>query len=155
MSEEVKTKAKIRLEKDMIFRCDLGEIGKSIGSMGEMALKDCYIDETNQSEADMWGPNPSRLLGMALLGCLSASFIFCLKKRNFSTDNLVAEAEVIIGRNEKGFLRVKTINVNIDVKIEDAETRKRADQCRKMFEQYCTVTAAVREGIKVNVDLKY
>ncbi|MHA1149837.1 MAG: OsmC family protein [Promethearchaeota archaeon] len=152
MSQDVKTKAKIKLEKDMIFKCDLGEMTKN---MGEMSLKDCYIDETNQDEVDKWGPNPSRLLGMALLGCLSASFIFCLKKRNFSLEDLVAEAEVIIGRNQKGFLRVRTINVTIDAKIDDEETRKRADQCRKMFENYCTVTAAVREGIEVNVDLRY
>lgn len=145
MSEETKTKVGIRLEKDMIFRCD----------MGEMALKDCYIDETNQEEADMWGPNPAKLLGMALLGCLSASFIFCLKKRKLSVDDLKAEAEVIIGRNEKGFIRVKKINVNITSKIDDLASRKRADQCRKMFENYCTVTAAVREGIEVNVNLKY
>jgi uncharacterized OsmC-like protein len=145
MSEETKTKVGIRLEKDMIFRCD----------MGEMALKDCYIDETNQEEADMWGPNPAKLLGMALLGCLSASFIFCLKKRKLSVDELKAEAEVIIGRNEKGFIRVKKINVNITSKIDALASRKRADQCRKMFEKYCTVTAAVREGIEVNVNLKY
>ena len=145
MSEETKTKVGIRLEKDMIFRCD----------MGEMALKDCYIDETNQEEADMWGPNPAKLLGMALLGCLSASFIFCLKKRKLSVDDLKAEAEVIIGRNEKCFIRVKKINVNITSKIDALASRKRADQCRKMFENYCTVTAAVREGIEVNVNLKY
>ncbi len=145
MSEEVKTKIGIKLEKDMIFKCE----------MGQMAVKDCYIDETNQEEADMWGPNPSKLLGMALLGCLSASFIFCLKKRNFSIDDLKADAEVIIGRNDKGFLRVKKVNVEIVSKIDDPAVRKRADQCKKMFENYCTVTAAVREGIEVNVDLKY
>ena len=145
MSEEVKTKVGLKLEKDMIFKCD----------MGKMTVKDCFIDETNQEEADMWGPNPSRLLGMALLGCLSASFIFCLKKRNFSIDDLKAEAEVIIGRNNKGFLRVKKVNVEISSKIDDPDVRKRADQCKKMFENYCTVTAAVREGIEVNVDLKY
>ncbi|TFG24602.1 MAG: OsmC family peroxiredoxin [Promethearchaeota archaeon] len=145
MSEEVKTKVGLKLEKDMIFKCE----------MGEMAVKDCYIDETNQEEVEMWGPNPSRLLGMALLGCLSASFIFCLKKRNFSIDDLKAEAEVIIGRNDKGFLRVKKVNVDIVSKIDEPAVRKRAEQCKKMFERYCTVTAAVREGIEVNVDLKY
>ena len=145
MSKEVKTKVGIKLEKDMIFKCD----------MGKMALKDCYIDETNQDEVEMWGPNPSRLLGMALLGCLSASFIFCLKLRNFSIDDLKAEADVIIGRNNRGFLRVKKVNVEIFSKIDDPAARKRAEQCKKMFENYCTVTAAVREGIEVNVDLKY
>ncbi len=145
MSEEVKTNVGIKLEKDMIFKCD----------MGEMALKDCYIDETNQIEADMWGPNPTRLLGTAILGCLSASFVFCLNKRDFNIEDLKAEAELVIGRNDKGFLRVKKIDVNITPKIDTSEMRKRADRCKKMFEDYCTVTAAVREGIDVEVHLNY
>ncbi len=145
MTEGLKTKVGLTLEEEMIFKCDLGE----------MKVKDCYIDEAHKDEVDMLGPNPSRMLGMAILGCLSASFIFCLKKRNLSIDDLKAEAEVTIARNQKGFWRVKKIDVNIDVKIDDPETRKRADQCRKMFEQYCVVTQAVREGIDVEVNLNY
>ena len=145
MTEGLKTKVGLTLEEEMIFKCDLGE----------MKVKDCYIDEAHKDEVDMLGPNPSRMLGMAILGCLSASFIFCLKKRNLSIDDLKAEAEVNIARNQKGFWRVKKIDVNIDVKIDDPETRKRADQCRKMFEQYCVVTQAVREGIDVEVNLNY
>ncbi len=141
----MKTKVGIKLEEQMIFRCDLGS----------MEVKDCYIDETHKEEVDMLGPNPSRMLGMAILGCLSASFIFCLKKRELSLDELKAEAEVIIAKNQKGFWRVKTINVNIDTVITDPNARKRADQCKKMFEQYCVVTQAVRDGIDVNVDVNY
>lgn len=145
MTEGLKTKVGLTLEEEMIFKCDLGE----------MKVKDCYIDEAHKDEVDMLGPNPSRMLGMAILGCLSASFIFCLKKRNLTIDDLKAEAEVTIARNQKGFWRVKKIDVNIDVKIDDPEVKKRADQCRKMFEQYCTVTQAVREGIDVEVNLNY
>ena len=145
MSEGIKTKVGLSLEQDMIFKCDLGE----------MKVKDCYIDETNKDEIDMLGPNPSRMLAMAILGCLSASFIFCLKKKNLTLDDLKAQAEVLIARNEKGFWRVKKIDVNIDALIDDPTARKRADQCKKMFEQYCTVTQAVREGIDVEVNLNY
>ena len=141
----MKTKVGLSLDKEMIFKCDLGN----------MKVKDCYIDEQNKDEVDMLGPNPSRMLGLAVLGCLSASFIFCLKKRELSLDDLKAEAEVKIRRNEKGFWRVKKIDVNIDAKLNDEETRKRADQCKKMFEQYCIVTQAVREGIDVEVNLNY
>jgi uncharacterized OsmC-like protein len=145
MSEDSKPKVGITLEKDMIFKCNLGE----------MKVKDCFIDDTHQEEADMLGPNPSRLLGLALLGCLSASFIFCLKKKELTVDDLKAEAEITIARNDKGFWRVKKVNVEIDIKIGDPDTRKRADQCKKMFEQYCIVTQAVREGIEVEVNLNY
>jgi len=120
-----------------------------------MSVKDCYIDETHISEVDMLGPNPSRLLGLALLGCLSASFIFCLKKKEFTLKDLKADAEIHIGRNEKGFLRVLKIDVKIKIIINDSDTRKRAEQCRKMFEQHCTVTQAVREGIDVNVNVEF
>ena len=145
MSEGMKTKVGLSLEKGMIFKCDLGQ----------MKVKDCYIDEEHPEEVDMLGPNPSRMLGMAILGCLSASFIFCLQKKEFKVDDLKAEAEVSIARNEKGFWRVKKIGVNIKPKINDPDTKKRADQCKKMFEQYCTVTQAVREGIDVEVNLDY
>ena len=145
MGKEISTEVKLKLEKDMIFKCELGGI----------RVEDCYIDDTNKVETEMWGPNPARLLGMALLGCLSASYIFCLKKRNFTTEDLEATGEVIIGRNEKGFVRVKRVNVNMDVKIQGEKMRKRAEQCKKMFEQYCTVTQAVREGINVEVNLNY
>ncbi|MFX1278754.1 MAG: OsmC family protein [Promethearchaeota archaeon] len=153
ISEEIKTKVGITLgeaESQMIFKCDLGN----------MLVKDCYIDEEHHQEVDMLGPNPSRLLGLGILGCLSASFIFCLKKRNFSVDDFNAEAEVIISRNEKGFLRIKKIDVNIQPKITDPATLKRAKQCLKaakdgvsFFEQYCIVTQSVRSGIEVNVNL--
>ncbi|MFX0019003.1 MAG: OsmC family protein [Promethearchaeota archaeon] len=145
MSDVMKAKVGLSLEEKMIFKCELGE----------MKVKDCYIDETHKEEVDMLGPNPSRLLALAVLGCLSASFIFCLKKREFNLDDLKAEAEVTIARNEKGFWRVKKIDVDINAKIDDPTMKKRADQCKKMFEQYCIVTQAVREGIEVEVNLNY
>ncbi|MHA1380280.1 MAG: hypothetical protein ACTSRG_18065 [Candidatus Helarchaeota archaeon] len=40
---EFTNKVKLKLEKDMVFKCDLGE----------MKVKGCYIDETNINEADM------------------------------------------------------------------------------------------------------
>lgn len=145
MDEEKKVEVGLNLEEEMIFKCDLGEI----------KVEDCYIDETHDKEPEMWGPNPSRMLGVAILGCLSASFIFCLKKKDFAIENLNAKGEVTIARNEKGFWRVKKIDVKIEPKIDTSEMRKRADRCRKMFEDYCIVTQAVREGIEVNVNLDY
>ncbi len=143
MSEEMGAKVGLSLEKGMIFKCDLGDIN----------VKDFYIDEEHNKEEDMIGPNPSRLLGLAILGCLSASFVFCLKKKELEVEDLKAEADVVIKRNEKGFWRVKEINVNIKSKINEPDAKKRADQCKKMFEQFCIVTQAVREGIEVKVNL--
>ncbi len=143
MTDEFKTKVKLQLEKDMIFKCD----------MGDLKVEECYIDETNADQVEMWGPNPTMLLASAVLGCLSASFVFCLKKKNLILDDLKAEAELIGGRNEKGFLRVKEINVKLNPKTDNEEVRKRMQTCLKIFEQFCTVTQSVRNGIKVNVDV--
>ncbi|MFX0023827.1 MAG: OsmC family protein [Candidatus Hermodarchaeota archaeon] len=149
----MKTKVGLKLddaESQMIFKCDLGN----------MKVKDCYIDEEHHAEVDMLGPNPSRMLALGILGCLSASFIFCLKKRNLKVDDFKSEAEVTIARNEKGFWRIKKIDVDIEPKITDPEALKRAKQCLKItkdgvsfFEQYCIVTQSVRAGVEVNVNL--
>ncbi len=149
----MKAKVGIKLdesESQMIFKCDLGS----------MKVKDCYIDEEHYEEVDMLGPNPSRMLALGVLGCLSASFIFCLRKRNFKVDDFKGEAEVTLARNEQGFWRVKKIDVEITPKIEDPDALKRAKLCLKpmkddvsFFEQYCIVTQSVRAGIDVNVNL--
>ncbi|MHA1986372.1 MAG: OsmC family protein [Promethearchaeota archaeon] len=142
---ESEVKVRLKLERDMIFKCDLGET----------KLDDCYIDESNKIKSEMLGPNAAQLLAMAVLGCLSASYVFCFSKRDFTVKDLDAEAIVTIFRNEKGFVRVKKIDVTITPKIDSPEMRKRAAQCQKMFEQYCTVTASIREGVDVNVNIDF
>ncbi len=143
MPEEKKVKVGVKREEEMLFKCDLGQI----------KLENLYIDEKNKRESEKIGPNPSRLLGLAVLGCLSASFEFCLKKRNFPLEDLEATAEVTLSRTQKGFWRVKKIDCNIIPKISDPDALKRANQCLKMFEQYCIVTESVRRGIDVNVNV--
>ena len=144
-SEEKSNNVGIKLEKEMIFKCGLGE----------MEVKDYYIDESHKNEKEMWGPNPSRMLGLATIGCLSASFIFCMKKKNLIIEELETKAEVIMTRNEKGFWRVKKIDVNIKPKLDSPDMKKRAEQCRQFFENYCIVTQAIREGIQVDVNFDY
>jgi uncharacterized OsmC-like protein len=141
MSEETITKVNLELVKDMIFKWDLG-----LPKVGE-----CFIDETNHDLDEMIGPDPSRLLASAILGCLSASFVFCLQKRNLKLDDFKAEAEILIERNEKKLLRVKEINVSLNPQTTDPIVLKRINQCKKMFEQYCTITESVRAGIDVNL----
>ncbi len=143
MTEETTTKVNMELIEDMIFKWDLG-----IPKVGES-----FIDEMHHEVDDMLGPNPARLLASAILGCLSASFVFCLQKRKLELDNLKAEAEIIIGRNDKKLLRVKEINVVLTPKTSDPTVLKRIEQCKKFFEQYCTITESVRAGIDVNLNI--
>ncbi len=145
MSEnDLKTKVKVELEKEMIFKWDLGL----------PLINSLYIDETHHKKEEKIGPDPSKLLASAILGCLSASFVFCLKKKNLTLDDFKGEAEIVLIRNEKNLLRVKELNVELRPMSSDPDVLKRIEQCKKFFEQYCTITESVRAGIEVNVGFK-
>ncbi len=151
MVHEKNTIVDLKLEKDLIFKVNLGY----------EKIKELFIDETIDDRSKVWGPDAAQLLAMAVLGCLNASFIFCLNKRNLTIDDLEAHAEVSFKKNDKGYIRVKKIDVNIIPKTNNPATLKRINQCIKkmkddkmFFEESCIITASVREGIDVDVKIK-
>jgi len=103
MVREENTRVDMKLEKDMIFKVNLGYD----------KIKELFVDETLGEESQMWGPDAAQLLAMALLGCLNASFLFCLQKRNLTVEDLEAQAEVSFKKIEKGYTRVEKIDVKI------------------------------------------
>ncbi|MFX0083421.1 MAG: OsmC family protein [Candidatus Hodarchaeota archaeon] len=145
MPDELKTKVGLKQEEEMIFKCELGNL----------KMDNLYIDERNKKEVEKIGSSPTKLLASSVLGCLAASFSFCLQKKNFSLSGFEGKAEVTIARNDKGYWRVRNINIELNPKIDTPEMRKRADQCEKFFEQYCIISESLRTGFEVNVNLKY
>jgi uncharacterized OsmC-like protein len=145
MTNELNNKVSLRQVEEMVYKCDLGSF----------KIDNLYIDEKNEKEAEKVGTSPTKLLALSVLGCLAASFSFCLQKNGFSLSGLEGKAEVRISRNEKGFWRVKKIDVKMIPQINAPEIRKRADQCTKFFEQYCIIAESLRTGFEVNVNLKY
>jgi len=99
------------------------------------------------------GPNASRVLSAAVANCLSASLAFCLRKSKIKVTRIKAEAEPTIERNKEGYWRVTKMNVRIKPEIADTKDQDRATRCLEIFEKYCVVTGAVREGIQVNVQI--
>jgi organic hydroperoxide reductase OsmC/OhrA len=99
------------------------------------------------------GPNPSRLLSAAIGNCLSSSLLFCLSKARVDVDYLRASVETVMRRNEKGRWRITSLKVKLHpaIKPEDIPRSKR---CLEVFEDFCIVTASVRKGIEVNVDVE-
>lgn len=134
----------LRLDGDMVFKA----------SAGLAKVDDLIIDEANTDPSEMVGPNPSRLLGMAVAGCLSASLLFCIGKKKLKVDDFEAVAEVYVGRNEENYWRITKIDVRLIPKTGDQAVKKRIAECAKFFEKYCIVTESVRAGIEVNVDLE-
>nr|MDO8135142.1 OsmC family protein [Candidatus Njordarchaeum guaymaensis] len=111
-------------------------------------------DEPSDAGGSGEGPNASRLLGAAVGNCLSASLAFCLKKSKLELRKLRSDVEVKAARNEKGYLRVRSIKVDIHPELKSAEDVKRMDRCLQVFQDYCIVTESVRKGIPVEVNVK-
>jgi uncharacterized OsmC-like protein len=96
------------------------------------------------------GPNPSRLLAVAVGDCLSASLLFCLQKAKMDVKHVKTKVKGELVRNDKGRLRIGKIDVSIMVELQDGQY-DRINRCLSLFEDYCIVTASVRKGIPVNV----
>lgn len=96
-------------------------------------------------------PNPARILAAAVGDCLSASLVFCLKRRGVVTNGLRTTVHVTMVRNEQKRLRVGRIDVSIHP--QDPIPTEVLDACLKSFEDFCVVTQSVREGIDVVVDV--
>jgi uncharacterized OsmC-like protein len=100
------------------------------------------------------GPSPAQTLAAAVGGCLSMSLLFCLSKSRIDVQDIKTQVKVQIVRNEKKRLRVGKAEVVITPQLTE-EGKAKAGRCLELYEEFCTVTAAVREGfdIDVKVDL--
>ncbi len=120
-------------EEDYRFRADFGN-------------SDLLVDEPPPLGKGS-GPNASKMLASAVANCLSASLVFCLKKFGNEVEGMKTKASGILVRNEKGRLRIG----QIDVEIKLPEDYEHTDRCLLQFEDFCVVTASVRQGIPVSV----
>lgn len=116
------------------------------------ALPELFIDETHDIDSpEAIGPDPSKLLISAVMGCLNASFAFCLKKSKISLKGMTAKGELISKRSEEGLWRVSKIDVELVPEVEEGIPR--FERCVEIFHKYCTITESVRQGIPVNVTI--
>lgn len=99
------------------------------------------------------GPNPSRLLATAVGNCLSASLLFCLRKAHVEPQAMETCVAGTLRRNEKGRLRIGHFEVDIEIRGE-IESQARFNRCLDMFEDFCVVTASVRQGIPITVRVR-
>jgi uncharacterized OsmC-like protein len=95
-------------------------------------------------------PSAGRILAAAIGDCLSASFLFAAKKNGFDVSGLRAEVTVEVVRNERRRFRIGGIKVKLDPQVAPADAEK-ARAAAAVFEDFCTITASVREGIPVEV----
>jgi uncharacterized OsmC-like protein len=96
------------------------------------------------------GPNAPRLLATAVGQCMSSSLIYCLTKARIPVNNLETTVKTNLFKNEKGRTRIKSIDIQISLEVNE-EDKTRLNRCLTIFEDYCTVTQSIRNGIQVNV----
>lgn len=96
-------------------------------------------------------PNAARILAAAIGNCLSASLVFCMRRKGKELADVEADVKVEIVRNEQGRLRVGNVAVTLapGLPLDDATLA----ECRPLFEDFCLVTESVRRGIPVSVVL--
>ena len=102
---------------------------------------------------DGTAPNASRVLGAAIGNCLAASLLFCLQKARVPLTGLTAEVRGEMTRNEKGRLRIGSVEVVLRPALDGVPPEK-LGRCLDLFEDFCVVTQSVREGIDVQVSVE-
>jgi uncharacterized OsmC-like protein len=110
------------------------------------------VDEPGPLGKDA-GPAASRLLAAAIGNCLSASLLMCARKSRVQMGLMRTRVTTRIDRSEKGRLRIKGVDVELDPAIAEVD-REKAQRCLTLFEDYCTVTQSVREGFPIKVEVK-
>lgn len=98
------------------------------------------------------GPTPVQLFAASVGNCLSASLLFALRKFKNNPEPIRTHVEAQVGRNEQKRLRVLRIKVRLDLGIA-AEALAHADHALAQFEDFCTVTASVRQSTPVDVEV--
>ena len=98
------------------------------------------------------GPNASRMLAAAAANCLSASLLFCVHKSEAPPGSMHTAVTCKLVRKEKQRLRIDAMDVRIQVSGE-MEQAARMRRCLDLFEDFCVVTASIRQGIAVTVEV--
>jgi uncharacterized OsmC-like protein len=98
------------------------------------------------------GPSPMQLLAAAVGNCLSDSLLFALRKFKQSPDPITTQVQAHIGRNDQGRLRVQRLQAQLTLGV-PGDTVEHLERVLASFEQYCTVTQSVGQGIPVEVQV--
>ena len=87
------------------------------------------------------GPNASRMLAAAAGNCLNAAL-----------HSLKTEATCILIRNDKKRLRIGGMEVNLIIS-DELVSSPRFNRCKDLFEDFCVVSASIRQGIPIRVQV--
>lgn len=113
------------------------------------AIADLATDEPPPLGRDA-GPNPTRMLLVAVANCLAASLLFALRKFRNEPGPIKATARAQLARNANGRLRVAQMDVDVHL-ADRADALQHVERALAQFEDFCVVTESVRTGVPINV----
>lgn len=101
------------------------------------------------------GPNAARMLAAAAGNCLSASLLFCLTKTMEAVPEHAIRTEVTCRmlRNEQRRLRIGGLEARLTIS-EELERSPKLKRCLALFEDFCVVSASIRQGIPIRVTVR-
>jgi len=98
------------------------------------------------------GPSPVQMLCAAVGNCLSDSLLFAFRKFKQAPEPIQCVVTAEVGRNADNRLRVLTMNAQIRMGVLAASLAQ-VDHVLAQFEEFCTVTQSVRQGIPISVEV--
>ncbi|MES3008256.1 MAG: OsmC family protein [Pseudomonadota bacterium] len=135
MSEKTFT-VNLKLLENYLFQIDFGEFGN-------------LLSDEPAPLGGGEGPSPAGLLAASVANCLSASLLYALRRHKEDPGELTATITGRFGRVEK-FLRITHFDVEIRLGS-NMSTLPTLVSAVAQFENYCTITQSVRQGIEVDV----
>ena len=98
------------------------------------------------------GPSPVQMLCAAVGNCLSDSLLFALRKFKQAPEPIRTQVQAEVGRNADNRLRVLKITATLTLGVPAARL-EHLDRVLDTFEQYCTVTQSVGQGIAIELQV--
>ena len=98
------------------------------------------------------GPSPVQMLCAAVGNCLSDSLLFALRKFKQAPEPIRTQVQAEVGRNADSRLRVLKITATLTLGVPAARL-EHLDRVLDTFEQYCTVTQSVGQGIAIELQV--
>ena len=95
------------------------------------------------------GPSPIQLLCAAVGNCLSGSLLFAFRKFKQAPEPIQCEVQVQVERNDQGRMRVLRMDAKLKLGVA-ANQLEHADPVLSQFEEFCTVTQSVGQGIPIH-----
>jgi len=102
---------------------------------------------------DSRAPSAAAVLSAAVGNCLAASLTYCLRRARMDVEGMTAQVTTHVAKNDSGRYRVRNIEVELTPVIGDSAAPT-VDRCEALFEDFCIVTASVKQGIPVHIALK-